>query len=52
MIIGMYLAGTMMRSPLLAGKMGSRMTEGMLMPYQKVLKQAEEEATKAGKKNE
>ena len=51
MIIGMYLAGTMMRSPLLAGKMGSRMTEGMLMPYQQVLKKAGKKEAGARKRS-
>lgn len=40
-ILGMYLVGEMMTNPKLAQKLGSRMSEGMLMPYRKVLKQAE-----------
>ena len=52
MIAAMYLVGAMMSNKKLQKKISGKMTEGMLMPYQKVLKQAEEEATKAGKKNE
>ncbi len=33
----MYLVGAMMASPRLQKKMGGKMTEGMLMPYKKVL---------------
>ena len=33
----MYLAGAMMTNPKLHKKMGGKMTEGMLMPYRKVL---------------
>ena len=36
----MYLVGTMMRSRKLSGKMSGKMTEGMIMPYQKVLRNA------------
>ena len=36
-IVGMYLVGTMTRSKALQKKIGGRMTEGMLMPYRKVL---------------
>lgn len=36
-ILLMYLVGWMMNSKKLSKKIGSRMTEGMLMPYQKVL---------------
>ena len=42
-IIGMYLVGAMMRSKSIQKKIGNKMTEGMLMPYQKVLKEAEKE---------
>ncbi len=38
MIAAMYLVGAMMNNPKLRKKMGSKMTEGMLMPYQQVLK--------------
>ena len=41
-IVGMYLVGAMMRSKSIQKKIGSRMTEGMLLPYEKVLKEAEE----------
>ncbi|MBQ6321291.1 MAG: NAD(P)H-dependent oxidoreductase [Lachnospiraceae bacterium] len=37
MIVGMYLVGAMMNNPKLKRKMGGKMTEGMLMPYRKVL---------------
>jgi len=37
-IAAMYLVGGMMRSKSLSRKIGSKMTEGMLMPYKKVLK--------------
>lgn len=38
-IAGMYLVGAMLSSKKLKAKMGSQMTEGMLMPYKKVLEQ-------------
>ena len=41
MIAAMYLVGTMMNNPKISKKLGSKMTEGMLMPYQKVLKDHE-----------
>ena len=37
-MMAMYLVGGMMRSPKLRKKMGNKMSEGMLMPYRKVLK--------------
>ena len=37
-ILGMKLVGMMMRNQKLQKKMGGKMTEGMIMPYQKVLK--------------
>ncbi len=40
-IMGMYLAGMAMRSKGIRAKIGSKMIEGMLMPYAKVLKAAE-----------
>ena len=40
-IAGMYLVGMMMNNKKLSKKMGGKMTEGMIMPYQKVLKEAE-----------
>lgn len=36
----MYLVGAMLANPRLKAKMGGKMTEGMLMPYQKVLNKA------------
>ncbi len=42
-ILGMYLVGGMMRSKKLQKKMSGRMTEGMLLPYKKVLEQADKE---------
>ncbi|MEG0269112.1 MAG: hypothetical protein RR821_02565 [Clostridia bacterium] len=35
----MMLVGGMMRNPFLNRHMGNRMNEGMIAPYQKVLKQ-------------
>ena len=37
-IAAMYLVGGMMRSKSLSKKIGGKMTEGMIMPYKKVLK--------------
>ena len=42
-ILGMYLVGGMMRNKKLQKKMSGKMTEGMLMPYKKVLEKAEKE---------
>lgn len=42
-IMGMYLVGGMMRSKALSKKIGGRMTEGMLLPYKKVLEQTKKE---------
>ena len=39
-MIGMYLVGAMMRSKRIQKKIGNKMTEGMLMPYHKVLDEA------------
>ncbi|MCF0132638.1 MAG: NAD(P)H-dependent oxidoreductase [Blautia sp.] len=36
-LVGMYVVGAMMNSPKIKKKIGGKMTEGMLMPYQKVL---------------
>ena len=36
-IAGMYLVGTMMTNKKISKKIGGKMTEGMLMPYKKVL---------------
>ncbi|MBE6936389.1 MAG: iron-sulfur protein [Ruminococcaceae bacterium] len=40
-MLAMYLVGAMMASPKLQAKAGSKMTEGMLMPYQKVLEKTD-----------
>ncbi len=40
-ILGMYLVGGMMRNKKLQKKLSGKMTEGMLMPYQKALEKAE-----------
>ena len=39
-ILGMYLVGAMMTNQRLQKKMNGKMTEGMLMPYRKVLEDA------------
>ncbi len=36
-ILGMYLVGSLMNSPKMQAKLGSKMTDGMLMPYKKIL---------------
>lgn len=41
-IMAMYLVGSMMNNKKLKRKMGGKMTEGMLMPYRKVLEKAEQ----------
>ena len=38
-MLAMYLVGFLMNNKKLKAKMGSTMTDGMLMPYQKVLDQ-------------
>ena len=43
-MIAMYAVGSLLANPKLKSKMGNRMNEGMLMPYQKALKKAEEKA--------
>ena len=35
--LAMYLVGAMIANPRISGKLGGKMTEGMLMPYKKVL---------------
>ncbi len=42
-IAGMYLVGAMMNNPSLKKKMGGKMTEGMMLPYRKVLEKAKKE---------
>ncbi len=39
MMLKMYLVGALISSPKIKAKMGNKMTEGMLMPYKKVLDQ-------------
>ena len=43
-MIAMYAVGAMLASPKLKSKMGNRMNEGMLMPYQKALETAKAKA--------
>ena len=38
-MVAMYAVGAMLANPKLKSKMGNKMNEGMLMPYQKVLKE-------------
>ena len=40
MILGMYLVGMMMNNEKLNKKIGSNMTKGMMMPYQRVIEKA------------
>ena len=42
-MLAMYAVGALLASPKLKAKMGSSMTDGMLMPYKKVLNQVEKE---------
>ena len=46
-MLAMYLVGALMNSKKLKTKMGSAMTDGMLMPYRKVLDQVKKEQEKA-----
>ena len=41
-MLAMYAVGALLSNPKLKAKMGNKMNEGMLMPYQKVLKELEE----------
>ena len=43
-MLAMYLVGALMASPKLKAKAGSKMTEGMLMPYKKVLAKVKKES--------
>ena len=45
-MLKMYLVGALLSSEKLKSKMGSAMTDGMLMPYNKVLEQAKKSAQK------
>ena len=47
-MIAMYAVGGMMRSRMLQKKIGGRMTEGMLMPYEKLLKKKEKQMQEQG----
>ena len=38
-MLAMYLVGGMMRNPKLKKKMNGKMTEGMLMPFKKIIKE-------------
>lgn len=42
-MLAMYLVGELLANEKLKTKIGNKMNEGMIMPYQKVLKQAKEE---------
>ena len=44
-IVGMYLVGAMMRSKSIQKKIGNKMTEGMLLPYKKILDEASNESS-------
>ena len=46
-MLKMYLVGALLASPAIKAKMGNKMNEGMLMPYEKVLKEARESGGKA-----
>ena len=48
-MIAMYAVGSMLANPKLKSKMGNKMNEGMLMPYQKALEQAKEKAKELAK---
>ena len=43
MVIKMYLVGALISNPKIKAKMGKKMNEGMIMPYQKVLDKAQKE---------
>ena len=42
-MLKMYLVGALISSPTLRAKMGNAMNEGMIAPYQKLLKKLEQE---------
>jgi hypothetical protein len=46
MSLKMYLVGALLSSEKIRRKMGNKMNEGMLMPYNKLFKQMDKEATK------
>lgn len=41
-MLKMYLVGTLLASPKLKSKLGNKMNEGMLLPYEKILKKTEQ----------
>ena len=41
-MLKMYLVGALLASPKLKAKLGNKMNEGMLMPYEKILKKTEQ----------
>ena len=45
-VAAMYLVGALLSSEKIRSKMGNRMTEGMLMPYKKVMDTAKKTSTK------
>ena len=45
-IAAMYLVGAMMNNKKLRGKLGGKMTEGMTMPYRKVLEKEADQPDK------
>ena len=48
-LVAMYAVGTMLANPKLKSKMGNKMNEGMIMPYQKALEQAKAKAKELAK---
>ena len=48
-MVAMYAVGTMLANPKLKSKMGNKMNEGMIMPYQKALEQAKAKAKELAK---
>ena len=48
-MVAMYAVGAMLANPKLKSKMGNKMNEGMLMPYQKALKEAQQKVKEAAK---
>ena len=48
-MVAMYAVGAMLANPKLKSKMGNRMNEGMLMPYQKALESAKDRASQLQK---
>jgi len=48
-MVAMYAVGAMLSNPKLKAKMGNKMNEGMIMPYQKALDQAKAKAKELAK---